>query len=664
MSNRTYFKKTAAVMLAFAFMAASIGVPPTQTTESAAASKIKLSKTKLSLALGKSTTIQLKNVKKKDADKIKWTTSNKKVATVSPKNGSAKTTVKGVSIGKASIKAKLDKKTYTCKVSVVVADSSVNLEKAELPMYFRSVDQKESIKLYFADKAHEIPYIDADTVKALLEKIYHEINLDNGFSISLKTKGDTAVFTRENTYMMELDAAADKIYFKDYDAFFMPSSSPTIIDVLEHYGLINCLKVVEGSSYSRYGCEVTMDLAAYGIDLIEKDGVCYMPLQTFGDICTSLSSYAIFLYNGQAVFVDEFCSDFEGALYDKYFETKADTPNRSQKLIDFTYNELCMILDYSYGLKEQHNITTFDEYLYETGLKQDLLSEDTLTSAKALYDLTYLYIADMHSNYIENSWRIGPDANARTSKGKSFKDYSAYEKELTEYRDKYFPNGVAGYQEVGDTAYITFDEFGTMPAGTDYYKNPPTADTTDTVGICLYAFSQITRPGSPVKNVVLDLSINGGGDTTTGSFVLSMFLGEASVCLEDTMTGAYMNETFCCDANLDGVFDEKDSLKNYRLFCLTSPCSFSCGNLVPCVLKDSMRVKTIGMTSGGGACVVLPLSLADGTTIRVSGNRRLSYMKNGSVYDIDRGCQPDYPITTFERFYNRDALTKYIDGLY
>jgi C-terminal processing protease CtpA/Prc len=160
------------------------------------------------------------------------------------------------------------------------------------------------------------------------------------------------------------------------------------------------------------------------------------------------------------------------------------------------------------------------------------------------------------------------------------------------------------------------------------------------------------------------LTLNGGGDSTTASFVMSMFLGKADVCLEDTLTGAFMNESFCCDANLDGVFDDKDSLTDYRLFCLTSPCSFSCANLVPSILKNSQKVKTIGMATGGGACVVMPVALADGTIIRISGNRRLGYIKNGSVYDIDRGVEPDYPITTFDRLFDRAELTKYIRGLY
>ena len=546
----------------------------------------------------------------------------------------------------------------------VVNTKALELVEEEVPMYYLSAEDERSIKLYFADEDHEIPYINEKTVKELLQSIYHDVDLDDGFAVDVATEGHTATFTRENRYTMELDCDADTIRFLDYDAFFMPSYSPTVIDVLEHYGTIPCLEVVDNSSYSRYGSEVCFDLKSYGIDLIEKDGVCYMPVQTFSDLATSLSSYVIFLYNGEALFVDEYGSDREAALLAKYYEVKSEDGKRSEALAAFNYQELCMTLDYCYGLARQHNITGFDAFFDETGLKRRLLGEDAVESSKALFDLTMLYLSDGHSAYNGNSYRIGEDSDTFGSLGRSYSELALAFQEYGEARKVFYPDGVPGYEEIGNTAYITFDSFKTMPSDADYYNDPPTSDTTDTVGICLYAFSQIKRDGSPVENVVLDLSRNGGGDSTTASFVLSMFLGEASICVEDTLTGAYMSESFHCDANLDKKFDEEDSLRGYRLFCLTSPCSFSCGNLVPSVLQNSKRVKTVGMESGGGACIVMPITTADGTRLQLSGFRRLGYMKNGSVYDIDQGVEPDYAISTVERFYDRKALTEYINGLY
>lgn len=79
------------------------------TLESHAASKIKISKTKATIAKGKTLQLKLNGAKKR----VKWTTSNKKIATVN-KNGK----VSAKKVGRATITAKIGKKKYRCKVTV------------------------------------------------------------------------------------------------------------------------------------------------------------------------------------------------------------------------------------------------------------------------------------------------------------------------------------------------------------------------------------------------------------------------------------------------------------------------------------------------------------------------------------------------------------------
>jgi C-terminal processing protease CtpA/Prc len=141
-----------------------------------------------------------------------------------------------------------------------------------------------------------------------------------------------------------------------------------------------------------------------------------------------------------------------------------------------------------------------------------------------------------------------------------------------------------------------------------------------------------------------------------------MILGGSSVVVKDTMTGEYVVESFKADANLDGVFDEKDSLSGYNLYSIISPISFSCSNLAASVFKNSNIVTMLGQTSGGGTCWVMPLSLADGTMIWISSYRRMGYIKNGSIYDIDLGVEPDIYIAKPSAFYDRVALTEYINS--
>jgi len=81
--------------------------------------KIKLNKSKITLTVGETYKLKLKNNKKK----VKWSSSKKKVATVGKKG---KVTAKKK--GTAKITAKVDKKKYTCKVTVKnIEIASVNV---------------------------------------------------------------------------------------------------------------------------------------------------------------------------------------------------------------------------------------------------------------------------------------------------------------------------------------------------------------------------------------------------------------------------------------------------------------------------------------------------------------------------------------------------------
>ena len=147
-------------------------------------------------------------------------------------------------------------------------------------------------------------------------------------------------------------------------------------------------------------------------------------------------------------------------------------------------------------------------------------------------------------------------------------------------------------------------------------------------------------------------------------FVISAVLGDGSVSALNPMTGAMATAVYNVDLNLDHQYGQEDQgLTTKNVYCLTSPVSFSCGNLVPCVFKNSNQVTIIGRTSGGGSCVVLPMSSACGAGFQISGFMRLAFTKNGSFYDIDQGAVPDFTISKYMSFYDRERLTEYIDGL-
>ena len=165
---------------------------------------------------------------------------------------------------------------------------------------------------------------------------------------------------------------------------------------------------------------------------------------------------------------------------------------------------------------------------------------------------------------------------------------------------------------------------------------------------------------------MLNLFAYTGGATIAAQYVMSAFLGEADFSTRSTMTGAMSDAVYRADTNLDSVFDEKDSFaeNGLKLFCLATPVSFSCGNLVPCVFKATSQVTMLGQISGGGSCSIHCFSTAYGTGFQISGYRRFSVMKNGSFYDVDTGAEPHFYIADPAKYYNREALTEFIHGLY
>ena len=114
--------KTNIVTLTASIAAIAITVVAVNPMSTNAKKVVKLNKSKLTLQTGKTSKLKLKNTKKK----VKWSSKNKKVATVSRKG-----VVKAVSVGKTMITAKSGKKKYSCKVTVVMSDADKKIKKLE-----------------------------------------------------------------------------------------------------------------------------------------------------------------------------------------------------------------------------------------------------------------------------------------------------------------------------------------------------------------------------------------------------------------------------------------------------------------------------------------------------------------------------------------------------
>ena len=545
-----------------------------------------------------------------------------------------------------------------------VKEHTYQIDTKTVPLYQGFADEESTfdIEVAFLDGETNVPYVTLETMKEMLYRWVSMAKASEGgknYDLEIEKNGDIVILTRENQYPVKINFAENTIEFYDYDAFIKISPDAPLMDVIASTGYDangeSALFQKSDTSFERYGGPLTLKPGAYGIDLVYQDDEYYIPLQLISDfILTNYGGNVV--YNTEAV-----CIVYIGRpdyLEDAFYPT--DVPKeRSEDLIAFNYKELCLALDTLYGLKAQHNITDFNNLFQSTGLVVSLLSKDPQEAGQALADLCCKYFDDGHSGNVNASYMMkeAVKRNWGPSNMQRFDEMDRYK----EARDAVYPDGAVPYEEVGNTAYITFDVFKFQFL--DYYSENAEDHLDNTAALMLYAYQQITRENSPIENVVLDLSNNGGGDADAAAFVIGAFLGDASISMMNPASGALVCENYKVDLNLDRQFDEKDSLKDYNLFCIESPVSFSCGNLVPCALKNSDKVTLLGRPSSGGACVVFRQTTADGCVYQISGFKKLAYMKNGSFYDIDQGATPDYVIPNPAQLYDREYMTDYINNL-
>jgi len=540
------------------------------------------------------------------------------------------------------------------------------LTSEKMPLYVGSKDHKSDITVYFADGKKDIPFVEVNDAVDFMKLVAMVLD-DTKMQYTVTEEPNVVEITRENGSSVEINFNDGVIRYYGYDDFFRFSYSETALDIVTSPGHDQNGKPVyisrEGvSSFERKGDPIEVGLRRRELPMYYQDGKGYIPLQTVSDLFLSQNMCSL-LYNQEAVFF--IGGGSLGDLEDVYYS--APKGKRSTELAKFNYDELMLALDMFYGLKSAHNIDNFEHLFEQTGLTEQLLSEDPVVADKALNKLCIGYFSDGHSRFRSSSYYAGKDAvdvNNFDDAGLSFKSVFEAMNTYGNARAEAFPDGFPSYQEIGNTAYITFDSFDFPHGPTDYYATPATPGSADTVGLIQYAHSQIMREGSPIENVVMDLSVNGGGEVDAAVYTIGWFLGSCVINIEDTTSTAKGSTQYKVDVNGDRKFDENDTVASKNLFCITSPFSFSCGNLVPATFKKSGQVTLLGKNSGGGACSVLYLSTADGSVIRISSNRRISTVVNGSFYDVDTGVEPDFEITKLKNFYDREALTNYINGLY
>lgn len=370
------------------------------------------------------------------------------------------------------------------------------------------------------------------------------------------------------------------------------------------------------------------------------------------------------VFNGEDYYLSlDASSDGDALATIKAFSSgRKNSETRSQIKTEYNYRNLCMLFDLNYCLKDQRstlddpkdNIISFNESIFNAGLGFNLLSTYADAYDEAMIKFLVSYIDDGHTAYFvpslyqPSSDIIAYKTYAKEKEGKRHKTLLTAKREVLATRDA--EEGLH-YTTDGKMAVVTFNGFNEKlyfnpatlsPTDKDYYK---TLAANNTWYFLKKAFEDI-KTHTNVRNVVFDLTANGGGLLRQGMLALSFMKNPSDFAtpvknhLDGSISKFKYNVTFSGGTENETKAVHQDG-SDYHFYVLTSDFSFSCANWFPSVAKYQMKVPIIGKKSGGGAGVVKATQSSDGVIFQTSAAMEMCGIKDSEYIPIDNGVPAD-----------------------
>lgn len=520
-----------------------------------------------------------------------------------------------------------------------------------------------SITLRFFKENPNVPYIEPST---FLSKFYL-------VDTTCESNNSIYTYTSENHYI-SIDPSNDILTISDLDYF--ADIGPRLVT------LYTPIKADPTTYVGGILPPMSYDLSEYGIHLYESESKAYVPLSTLSD-CFSWTEGISVSYNEKDVYLvdgfNQYIPYAQLSNYSNYFSVIGDTSKqRNGDLIDFNYRELCFSIDKLNGHPAQvligkDNLDTYGlDYLLTNRfpeVKSLLNSKDRPKYVTGQYILFEILLYDgghghalyyPEENFDMNSYSSAVGNNSQTyelylqcnadnNTRYTTKWNAASKARVAAFDNDQYANGRYNYwawntdNKIGLISFPSF--YIDYSMWQDHYVNGE--DVSEHSGDSL-AFIYDTLKcfkENNIKNVVIDLTTNGGGDTYCLFSLISLITNKDSeFIVHDTAHNVDKIITYKYDSNFDGIFDENDCADefDFKYAVLTSAASFSCANAFPMYLKDE-GIMIMGEQSGGGSCCVGMLHTADGVPYRTSGIWKLI---NHDYIEHDFGVSVDVSLVT------------------
>lgn len=581
----------------------------------------------------------------------------------------------------------------TSATSGAAATTQAAYTETELPLVASDESAPKTLAVRFYDDMPSVPYVGLAKYMSLVYGDEAKVEVADGVATITSTDGGVAV----------VDDAADTLSSDSWGSFhnYLEPMKEGKVQGFVDFGA--SFVRIAALDYEEQTEPVVFDFAKYGIDLHVGEDDAYLPLATASDLMSDTGMNNI-VYNGEKLALLRGYAEQAMALDPTWYANMSNGEARAQDMVDFAYNELCFVMDTLYScsgkgvLDADIQAKGFDATMsgkddFTKRVQELLKSTDKVEYALGLELLGY-GVYNGHVGLVDGVFQMSVSQNEALAAHmeetrnevwplveqlgyiNSMMSMSARQaKEAQQLRSQIWTDGET-YHEQGDTAVISIDSYfnydaegwAAFYAGTG--EMPDGKATPDTVGT-LVAGLKRAKANPEIKNVVLDLSGNGGGSSDLCATTLAIVLGEAKIPLRDLASGQRFTISYDIDTLFDGSFDTAALAKEYdfNYAVLTSCSSFSCGNLFPSVLHDA-GIPVIGETSGGGTDMVCRFVTPEGLSCVMTDG--FAEMTNAAGEQIENGTTPDVELVKtnadgtkdYSDFYDIAKLSEVVNAFY
>lgn len=403
----------------------------------------------------------------------------------------------------------------------------------------------------------------------------------------------------------------------------------------------------------------TYNLGDYDMDILYCNGKVLVPLEVMNIIFCS-RNYKQVYFNGKGFYlVDSYISTSNPEQYVEIMVNSLNDTTPTQELRTYNYNFMCFAFDYFYGLQSYNNYdSNIDEYLSKKGYKTGMLSTDPKTYAKSYLNFFRKDLDEGHTAMATNSYYslnamaevISEEGGVSAFTGEFLTKYTEQLTGLAQAKAAAYSDGsVPAVRYINDdTAVLHFDAF---TIATNEQMKSETPWLYDTYEFFDHYLGEIVTKGC--KNVIIDLSTNGGGTVSTMLESLGFLTDKAIPFVSQYKEDYAYTETYY---NVE-ISNQAYRKLNYSI--LTSLCSYSAANLFAYTFKNMGLGKVYGTKSGGGMCAIFPTVLPDGSTLVMSGPTILQTIdENYHHQDVESGVTVDAEFDSYSYYYDDAYLAE------